>query len=166
MMCQPWVLCMEFGKPRAYDGEHDTYFHDFITIQEDVFGKQQKDMDAKLTQFKECFADDLVFKDHKALPMMGLKLFVPIKFFGSNGQEDNLKQDKEDAQSASDKQTEWQMKFDKKMKELIVQKGVAGSRTEWFKLCKQGKHRNLRFDEWMAVKDIDNNMESIPAHLR
>ena len=49
---------------------------------------------------------------------------------------------------------------------LQVQKATAGSRELWLKLCKQAKHRNLKFEEWMEVKDKDNNMDSIPAHLR
>jgi hypothetical protein len=120
LMCQPWSLCMEFGKPRAYDGEHDTYYHDFITVQEDVFGRQQKDLDAKLETFKGMFVDDLIFKDIKANVVQAIMLLGPIKYLGKNAQEDNMKQDKDDIQMALDKQTEWQMKFDKKMKELNV----------------------------------------------
>jgi hypothetical protein len=47
-----------------------------------------------------------------------------------------------------------------------AQKVVAGSREAWLKLCKQAKHRNLKFDEWMAIKDQDNNIADLPAHLR
>ena len=65
-----------------------------------------------------------------------------------------------------DHQTEWQMKFDKKNKELIAEKGIAGSRDAWLKLCKQAKHRNLKFGEWMKIKDQDNNIADLPAHLR
>lgn len=127
LLCQPWVLCMEFGKPRAYDGEHDTYYHDFITVQEDEFGRQQKDLDEKLAIFKAIFDDKLIFKDMKANPIFGLKVMVPIKFFNMNAQEDNLKKDKEDAEEASQQQLEWQMKFTKKLKELQVCKCLDGS---------------------------------------
>lgn len=120
LLCQPWSICMEFGKPRAYDGEHDTYFHDFITVEEDTFGRQQKDLDAKLETFKGIFSDDLVFRDMKANPVMALFVLGPIKFLGKNAQEDNLAKDKEDIEEAMNKQTEWQMKFDKKKKELMV----------------------------------------------
>lgn len=120
LMCAPWSLCMEFGKPRAYDGENDTFFHDFITVDEDTFGRQQKDLDAKLETFKGVFEDDVVFKDIKANPMAALKLLAPIKFFGKNAQEDNLKKDQEDIEAALNKQTEWQMKFDKKNKQFMV----------------------------------------------
>jgi hypothetical protein len=122
LMCQPWQLCMEFGKKRAYDGDNDTYYHDFITVQEDVFGKQQKDIDAKFEQFKACFEDEVTFKDIKSNVMQAAMLLLPIKFFGKNAQEDNLCKDAEDVKMATDKQTEWQMKFDKKKKEQMVSK--------------------------------------------
>lgn len=49
---------------------------------------------------------------------------------------------------------------------LQREKEVAGSRENWVKLSKQAQHRHLSFDEWLKIKDIDNNTESLPAHLR
>mmetsp|Transcript_68236 Transcript_68236/g.134134 ORF Transcript_68236/g.134134 Transcript_68236/m.134134 type:complete len:323 (+) Transcript_68236:18-986(+) len=166
LMCQPWSLCMEFGKPRAYDGENDTYFHDFITVKEDTFGQQQKDMDAKLETFKGLFADDVVFKDIKANVVRAVTLLAPIKFFGKNAQEDDLGKDKADQEAALSKQTEWQMKFDKKFAELQEEKQEAGGRAKWLKLNKQAQHRNMKFKDWMAIKDQDDNIANLPAHLQ
>ncbi len=47
-----------------------------------------------------------------------------------------------------------------------MQKATAGSREAWLKLCRQAKHRNLKFDEWWAIKDKPGEMDSIPERLR
>lgn len=161
LLCQPWVLSMEFGKPRAYDDEHSNYYHDYITVSEDDYGKTQKDMDAALTRFKAVFADSVVFQDK----IRAAFVFAPI-LLGKHGQTDNMTQDKADMDSAREKQQEWFMIFNKKMKAMIAEKEKAGGREQWLKLCKQAAWRNLDFDEWMAIKDQDDNMESLPEELR
>jgi hypothetical protein len=166
LLCQPWVICMEHARKNAYDGEHDTYYSDLAKVDEDTFGRTTKDLMAKLDQFKACFDDEITFKDYKANVIMGLKLFVPIRLFGKNAQDDDLNADKELVNSYTNNQNEWQMKFNKKMKELNKQKEVAGSREAWIKLCAQAKWRNLKFDEWMAIKDQDDNIANLPANLR
>jgi len=155
LMCQPWSLCMEFGKPKAYDGENDTYFGDFTKVDEDTFGRTQKDLEKRLDTFTKMFEDDLIFKDQKENMMMGLKLMVPIKFFGKNAQEDNKAKDAEDAKACIDKQTDFQMRFGKKCKELNVQKESVGGRPAWLKLKEQARSRSVTFETWMKIKDDD-----------
>ena len=89
LICRPWTICMEFAKAKAYVGEHDDYYGDFVKVEDDVFGKTQKDMDKRREEWSELFADELIFKDHKALPFMAAALFFPIKFMGRNAQQDN-----------------------------------------------------------------------------
>jgi hypothetical protein len=43
---------------------------------------------------------------------------------------------------------------------------TAGGREPWLKLCKQARHRNLKFEVWLEIKDQDNNIANLPAHLR
>lgn len=163
-MCQPWVICMEKGYPNAFTGENDTYYEDLRKVDEDTFGRTTKDLAAKFDQFKTCFVNDVTLKDCR-MPIIAAKVFIPI-MLGRPGQDAHLAEDAETKKACTDKFTEWQMKFNKKMKELNAQKETAGSRANWIKLCAQAKWRNLRFDEWMKIKDADDNMASLPAHLR
>ena len=166
LLCQPWVLCMEFGRPEAYTKENDTYFADLKKVDEDTYGRTTKDLEAKLEQFKACFVDDITFKNYKENPMSALKLFAPIALFGKNGQDDNLKADTDSASAATEKQTEWSMKFNKKMKEIIAHKQEFGGREPYLKLVAQARHRGMRLEAWLQIKDHDNNMANLPAHLR
>lgn len=166
LLLQPWMLSFEFAKPNAFVGENDTYYDDFRKVEEDVFGKTSADLAKHFEEFKKIFDDDVTFKDIKANYMLAAKVFIPIKFLGKNAQEDNISADKDTCTELMNKQTEWQMKFDKKMKELIEEKKIAGSRAAWQKLCAQAKWRNLKFAAWMEIKDKDNNMDSLPANLR
>jgi|EP01033_Poteriospumella_lacustris_P006386 hypothetical protein len=166
LLCQPWVLCMEHARPRAYDGENDTYYSDLAKVDEDTFGRTTKDLEAKLEQFKGCFVDDVTFKPYKESPMKALSLFLPIKFLGKNGQDDDPAADRAKIEECTAKQTEWQMKFNKKMKELNEQKLQAGSREQWLKYVAQARHRGMKYDAWMQIKDADGNYNNLPAHLK
>lgn len=166
LLCQPWVLTFEFGTRGAYDRDGNNYYGGLATVDEDTFGKTTKDLQDKLAKFKGCFVDDVTFKPYKENPMAAAKLFLPIAVMGKNGQDDNPSADDELMNAAKDTQTQWQMKFNKKMKELNAQKESVGGRDPWLKLNAQARHRHITFDSWMAIKDHDNNMETIPAHLR
>lgn len=166
MMCQPWILCMEHAVPEAYSGENDTYFADLAKVDEDTYGRTTKDLEAKLAQFKGCFEDDITFKPYKENVMQALKLFAPIALFGKNGQDDNTKADTDDANAAREKQLDWSMRFNKKLKELNAQKEAIGDRQAWLKIVAQARHRGMRYEAWMQIRDADNNMANLPAHLR
>jgi len=165
LLCQPWVISFEKGYPNAFDGEHDTYYNDLRKVDEDTYGRTTKDLNAKLDQFKACFVNDITMRDLRSNPVFALSTFAPI-VLGRNGQDSGLAEDASSINSAKERFLEWTMKFNKKMKELNAQKETAGSREAWLKLCAQASYRNLRFDEWMKIKDEDDNIANLPAHLR
>ena len=157
---------MEHARPEAYTRENDSYFEDLKKVDEDTYGRTTKDLEAKLEQFKSCFVDDITFKNYKENAMAALKLFAPIYLMGKNGQDDDAKADTEAANVALEKQTDWQMRFTKKMKELNAQKETIGNRPAWLKLVAQARHRGMKYEAWLQIKDDDGNMNNLPAHLR
>eukprot|EP01034_Spumella_vulgaris_P031363 gene31363-38740_t len=157
-MTQPWLKSFEFGQPRCYDKDGGNYYGEFIEVKEDVYGRTSKDLEKKLLQFRAMFDDDVVFKPYKENGMAGLKLLIPIKFFGKNAQEDNKGLDQETAARLNEEQTKFQMRFNKKAKELVAEKEIAGGREQWLELVAQARNKSVTFETWMKIKDDPSNV--------
>ena len=58
------------------------------------------------------------------------------------------------------------MRFNKKMKELNVQKESVGSRALWLKYLAQARNKSVTFETWMTLRKDDGFEATIPVHLR
>jgi len=158
LMTQPWLSCFEFGFPKCYDRDDNHYYEDFLTVNEDVHGRTSKDLEKKFAQFKAMFDDDVVFKTYKEEPMAALKLFVPIKLFGKNAQEDDTRADQQKAAELNERHTKYQMRFNKCAKDLVAEKEIAGGRDKWLALVAQARAKSVTFETWMKIKDDPSNV--------
>jgi hypothetical protein len=157
LLTAPWLLSFEFGTPKCYDKDGNDHFGQFIEVQEEVFGKASKDLEKKLIIFRAMFDDDVVFKPFKENSMAGLKLLLPIKFFGKNAQEDNKGLDQETAARLNEEQTKYQMKFNKRAKDLVAEKESVGGREQWLEFVAQARNKSVTFETWMKIKDDKSN---------